>query len=67
MIATHKSIQGEVYSIMQCFHLPFCKMYSKTFHSRKFTVAVAKQLQNNLEHRTVTLAETDDDYILRVE
>lgn len=63
---TEKSLQGELYSILKSFHLPYSKMYSKEFYTTKFMKKLRRMLWLNLQEYDVTLIETEEDFILEV-
>lgn len=70
MKTTTNLIQGEVYAIMQKFHIPFCKMYSSEFYDSKFVIAVANTLKDKLPEYKVTLTKhqtsSPHDYVLEI-
>lgn len=66
MIATQNSISGEVFRLQKSFHLPMTERYMKLFNSKQFVVKVARQLEQLYPEYDVTLAETEENYILRV-
>lgn len=66
MIPTRKSIAGEVFRLQSAFHLPMTERYMKLFNSKHFVVKVARQLEQLYPEYDVTLAETEENYILRV-
>ena len=66
MIATKNSIAGEVMRLQKNFHVPMTEKYMKLFNSKQFVVKVARQLEQLYPEYEVTLAETKEDYILRI-
>lgn len=66
MIPTKHSIAGEVFRLQRNFHLPMTERYMKLFNSKQFVVKVARQLEQLYPEYDVTLAETDENYILRI-
>lgn len=64
--ATTKSLQGELYSILKSFHLPYSRMYSKEFYTMKFMRKLRRMLWLNLQEYEVRLSETETDFILEV-
>lgn len=45
---------------------PIEKEYSKEFYTRKFVVAVGRQMENDCSDYTVKLVERHSDYVLKV-
>lgn len=66
MIPTRNSIAGEVFSLQRNFSIPMKESYMKLFNSKQFVVKVARQLDQLYPEYDVTLAETEENYILRV-
>lgn len=66
MIPTQNSIVGEAFRLQSTFHLPMEETYMKLFNSKQFVVKVARQLQQLYPEYDVTLAETEEEYILRM-
>ena len=66
MIPTQNSIAGEVFRLQRNFHVPLEEQYMKLFNSKQFVVKVARQLEQLYPEYDVTLAETEENYILRV-
>lgn len=66
MISTQNSIAGEVFQLQRNFSVPMTEKYMKLFNSKQFVVKVARQLEQLYPEYEVTLAETKEDYILRI-
>ena len=66
MIPTRNSIAGEVFRLQRNFRVPMTEQYMKLFNSKQFVVKVARQLQQLYPEYDVSLAETEEDYILRI-
>ena len=66
MIPTRNSIAGEVFRLQRNFRVPMTERYMKLFNSKQFVVKVARQLEQLYPEYDVTLAETEENYILRV-
>lgn len=66
MIPTRNSIAGEVIRLQSNFSAPMTEEYMKLFNSKQFVVKVARQLEQLYPEYEVTLAETKEDYILRI-
>lgn len=66
MKPTSNAIQGECMALIKHQGWPIYKEYPKEFYTRKFVVAVGRQLQNDCSDYTVKLAERKDDFVLRV-
>ena len=66
MIATRNSIAGEVFRLQRNFSAPMGERYMKLFNSKQFVVKVARQLEQLYPEYDVSLAETDENYILRI-
>ena len=66
MIPTRNSIAGEVSRLQSTFSIPMTEQYMKLFNSKQFVVKVARQLEQLYPEYDVTLAETEEDYILRI-
>ena len=66
MIPTRNSIAGEVFRLQGNFRVPMEETYMKLFNSKQFVVKVARQLQQLYPEYDVTLAETEENYILRI-
>lgn len=66
MIATRNAIAGEVLRLQRNFHVPMEETYMKIFNSKQFVVKVARQLERLYPEYDVTLAETEENYILRI-
>ena len=66
MIATKNSIAGEVMRLQRYFRVPMKEEYMKLFNSKQFVVKVARQLEQLYPEYDVTLAETEENYILRI-
>lgn len=66
MIPTRKSITGEVFQLQRNLKVPFKESYLKLFNSKQFVVKVARQLEQLYPEYDVTLAETEEEYILRM-
>ena len=66
MIPTRNAIAGEVMRLQRNFRVPMEETYMKLFNSKQFVVKVARQLEQLYPEYEVTLAETKEDYILRI-
>ena len=66
MIPTQNSIAGEVFRLQRNFQVPMTEKYMKLFNSKQFVVKVARQLEQLYPEYDVTLAETEENYILRI-
>ena len=66
MIPTQKSIAGEVFRLQGNFSVPMTERYLKLFNSKQFVVKAARQLEQLYPEYDITLAETEEDYILRI-
>ena len=66
MIPTRNSIAGEVIRLKSNFSVPMEETYMKLFNSKQFVVKVARQLEQLYPEYEVSLAETKEDYILRI-
>ena len=66
MIPTQNSIAGEVFRLQRNFSVPSEEQYLKLFNSKQFVVKVARQLQQLYPEYDVALAETEENYILRI-
>ena len=66
MIPTRNAIAGEVFRLQGTFHLPMTEKYMKLFNSKQFVVKVARQLEQLYPEYEVSLAETEENYILRI-
>ena len=66
MIATRNSIAGEVFRLQRNFSVPMTEQYMKLFNSKQFVVKVARQLEQLYPECDVSLAETKENYILRI-
>ena len=66
MIPTRNSIAGEVIRLQSNFSVPMEETYMKIFNSKQFVVKVARQLEQLYPEYDVSLAETKEDYILRI-
>lgn len=66
MIPTRNSITGEVFRLQKNFSVPMTERYMKIFNSKQFVVKVARQLEQLYPEYDVTLAETEENYILRI-
>lgn len=66
MIPTRNSIAGEVFRLQRNFCVPMIETYMKLFNSKQFVVKVARQVERLYPEYDVSLAETDEEYILRV-
>ncbi len=66
MIPTRNSIAGEVFRLQSAFRVPMTEKYMKLFNSKQFVVKVARQLERLYPEYDVTLAETEENYILRI-
>ena len=66
MIPTKNSIAGEVFQLQRNFSVPMTERYMKPFNSKQFVVKVARQLEQLYPEYDVTLAETEENYILRI-
>ena len=66
MIPTRNSIAGEVIRLQSNFSVPMEETYMKLFNSKQFVVKVARQLEQLYPEYEVSLAETKEDYILRI-
>ena len=66
MIPTRNSIAGEVFRLQRNFIAPMTETYMKLFNSKQFVVKIARQLQQLYPEYDVTLAETEENYILRI-
>ncbi len=60
-------LRGEIYAINKDFHLPYKHLYLKQFRTRKFMIVLVKQLKSDMPDLNITLSETEDEYILRME
>ena len=66
MIPTRNSVAGEVFRLQRNFRVPMTETYMKLFNSKKFVVKVSRQLEQLYPEYDVTLAETEENYILRI-
>ena len=66
MIPTRNAIAGEVMRLQSNFRVPMEERYMKLFNSKQFVVKVARQLEQLYPEYDVTLAETEENYILRI-
>ena len=66
MIPTKNSIAGEVIRLQGNFSVPMEEQYMKLFNSKQFVVKVARQLEQLYPEYDVSLAETEENYILRI-
>ena len=66
MIPTRNSIAGEVFRLQRNFSAPMEERYMKLFNSKQFVVKVSRQLEQLYPEYDVTLAETEENYILRI-
>ena len=66
MIPTRNSIAGEVFRLQRDFSVPMTERYMKLFNSKQFVVKIARQLDQLYPEYNVTLAETEENYILRI-
>ena len=66
MIPTRNSIAGEIFRLQRNFSLPMTERYMKLFNSKHFVVKVARQLEQLYPEYEVSLAETEENYILRI-
>lgn len=66
MIPTRNSVAGEVFRLQRNFRVPMTETYMKLFNSKQFVVKVARQLEQLYPEYGVTLAETEENYILRI-
>ena len=66
MIPTQNSISGEVFRLQKNFSAPMEERYMKLFNSKQFVVKVARQLEQLYPEYDITLAETEENYILRI-
>ena len=66
MIPTQNSIAGEVFQLQRNFRVPMTERYMKLFNSKQFVVKVARQLEQIYPEYDITLAETEENYILRI-
>ena len=66
MIPTQNSIAGEVFRLQRNFSAPMEERYMKLFNSKQFVVKVSRQLEQLYPEYDVTLAETEENYILRI-
>ena len=66
MIVTQNSIAGEVFRLQRKFCVPMTETYMKLFNSKQFVVKVARQLEQLYPEYDVSLAETEEEYILRI-
>jgi hypothetical protein len=66
MIATQNSIAGEVFRLQRDFRVPMEERYMKLFNNKQLVVKVARQLEQLYPEYDVSLAETEEDYILRI-
>lgn len=66
MIPTRNAIAGEVIQLQRNFRVPMEETYMKLFNSKQFVVKVARQLDQLYPEYDVSLAETEENYILRV-
>lgn len=66
MISTQNSIAGEVFQLQRNFSVPMTEKYMKLFNSKQFVVKVSRQLEQLYPEYDVTLAETKENYILRI-
>lgn len=66
MIPTKNSIAGEVFRLQRHFRVPMKEEYMKLFNSKQFVVKVARQLEQLYPEYDVSLAETEENYILRI-
>ena len=66
MIPTQNSIAGEVFRLQSTFRVPMTERYMKLFNSKQFVVKVSRQLQQLYPEYDVALAETEENYILRM-
>ena len=66
MIPTQNSIAGEVFRLQKNFGVPMTEQYMKLFNSKQFVVKVARQLEQLYPEYDVSLAKTEENYILRI-
>ena len=66
MIPTRNSIAGEVSRLQRNFRVPMTERYMKLFNSKQFVVKVSRQLEQIYPEYDVSLAETEENYILRI-
>ena len=66
MIPTKNSVAGEVLRLQRNFSVPMEETYMKLFNSKQFVVKAARQLEQLYPEYDITLAETEEDYILRI-
>ena len=66
MIPTQKSIAGEVFRLQRNFSVQMTERHMKLFNSKQFVVKVARQLEQLYPEYHVSLAETEENYILRI-
>ena len=66
MIPTRNAIAGEVIRLQGNFSVPMEETYMKLFNSKQFVVKVARQLERLYPEYDVSLAETEENYILRI-
>ena len=66
MIPTRNSNAGEIFRLQKNFSIPMTEQYMKLFNSKQFVVKVASQLEQLYPEYVVTLAETEENYILRI-
>lgn len=66
MIPTRNSIAGEVFRLQRNFRVPMEGIYMKLFNSKQFVVKVSRQLEQLYPEYDVSLAETEENYILRI-
>lgn len=66
MKATPNVIQGECLALIKRHGWPIYREYPKEFYTRKFVVAVGRQMENDCIDYTVKLVERHNDYVLRV-
>ena len=66
MIPTKNSIAGEVFRLQRNFGVPMTEEYMKLFNSKQFVVKVARHLEQLYPEYHVSLAETEENYILRI-
>ena len=66
MIPTRNSIAGEVFRLQRNFSVPMVETYMKLFNSKQLVVKVSRQLEQLYPEYNVPLAETEENYILRI-
>lgn len=66
MKVTSNAVIGECRALIKHYGWPIEKEYLKEFYTRKFAVAVARQMRHECNEYTVQLVEHSEAYVLRV-